>query len=194
CDSLSVISRFRTVDSGQRRLAPGGDAFEKGLVADLVTELSQLVAPRAEPSQIVERLEQRNIRAQCREMPIQPGLVAMFTQALGQCFRAADRQLPTASLVGNRVDVLVDREHGGRRLRPPTRYTWIAVGAVADERQPVGNRRRRYAELRDDAVLVEHAAPHSIEGDDLRPAYALSHVRVGRADHHALDAGRGAPP
>src|SRR5690606_1084878 len=80
------------------------------------------------------------------------------------------------------------------RFRTPARDAGIAVGAVADEREPVRYRGRWHAELRNDAGLVKHPAPRSVEADDASAAHTLRQVLVGRADHDTLDAGRQLEP
>ena len=79
------------------------------------------------------------------------------------------------------------REHSGGRFRAPARQTGIAVGRVADEREIVGNGRRRHAEPGDDAGFVANRARAAVHLDHARSANALGQILVGRADDHAFD-------
>ena len=83
----------------------------------------------------------------------------------------------------------VTREHGGRRLLPEAGDAGDAVGAVADEGEPVRDRPGRDAEARHDTRLVAVAGAPAVAADDLLADHALREVLVGRADHHLLDAG-----
>ena len=82
------------------------------------------------------------VDAQRGEIEEQRGRVASTGEGRGELRRAAHLDLPLADVVGDRVDVLVVREHGGGRLRAPSRKAREAVGAVADQRQVVGDRSR----------------------------------------------------
>ena len=67
------------------------------------------------------------------------------------------------------LELLVRAEHGGRRLLAPARNAGVAVGAVADEREPVRHRawaRRRTS--RSTPALVEALAPQPVEAHDAR--------------------------
>src|SRR4029453_16721689 len=63
----------------------------------------------------------------------------------------------------------------------------IAVRAVADQREPVRNRRGRDAELPAHSLLVAHLARAPIELDDPSAADALRQVLVRRAHDDLLD-------
>ena len=63
-----------------------------------------------------------------------------------------------------------------------------AVGGVADQREVVGDRRRRHAELLDHAGFVAHLPRAAVELHDAVAEHALRQVLVRRADQHARDA------
>src|SRR5262249_19751770 len=65
---------------------------------------------------------------------------------------------PLARVLRNRLDMPELCQHGGRRLRAPPRQSRVPVRRVAHERQVIGNRYRRNAELADHGGLVEHHA------------------------------------
>ena len=74
--------------------------------------------------------------------------------------------------------------------RAPARQAREAVRAVADERQPVGYRRRarpRSARGRPSSSVITPRAP--VELDDALADDALGQVLVRRADEHLVDAG-----
>ena len=83
------------------------------------------------------------------------------------------------------------RENGRGRFRAPAGQAGKAVGAVADEREVVRYRCRQHAELRDDAVSVDHAPRASIELHDVIADNALRKILVRRADQHLLGVLRG---
>ncbi len=84
--------------------------------------------------------------------------------------------------------MLVARENGGGRLRAPAGEPREPVSVVADQREPVGDRRRRHAELLSHRGLVEQAPLPAVELDDPRIVDALGEILVVRADDHLLDA------
>src|SRR5207253_9524809 len=73
-------------------------------------------------------------------------------------------------------------------LLAPAGQPGIAVRAVAHERQPVGNRRRRDTELLPHRQLVAQLARAPIELDDAVAAHALREILVRRAHDDLLDA------
>ena len=73
---------------------------------------------------------------------------------------------------------------------PQRANTGIAVGAIADQREPIGHRRRPHAEFLDDTALVERLAPHAIEAHDALALHALREILVGRAHDDAFDGAR----
>ena len=85
------------------------------------------------------------------------------------------------------LDVLEPREHGGRRLGAEAGQAGIAVRGVADEREVVGDRRGRDAELLAHAVGVADFAALPIDLHDAAGNDALREVFVGRPDADFLD-------
>ena len=79
-------------------------------------------------------------------------------------------------------------EHRRCGFCTPARQTRITIGGIAHERQVVGDRRRRHAELRDDACFIADGAPSTVHLHDPRAAHALRQILVGGADQHAIDA------
>ena len=69
------------------------------------------------------------------------------------------------------LEVAESREHGRGRFRSPAGQPGIAVGGIADQRQVVGDRIGRHAELRDDARFV---------ADDVRSRRSNCTTRVPR--------------
>ena len=79
--------------------------------------------------------------------------------------------------------VLVAREHRGGRLRAPPGQAGEAVGAVAHQREPVGDRRRRHAELLAHPGFVEASCPArrsswTTSGSRTHCARSLSGVQI----------------
>ena len=79
------------------------------------------------------------------------------------------------------------REQRGRGLRAEPGQSGKPVGGVTDQREPIGDRLGRDAELVADAVGVEQNVAAPVELHDLA-ADALAEVLVGCADDHLLDA------
>jgi hypothetical protein len=87
--------------------------------------------------------------------------------------------------------MLVPGEHDGRRLGAPSGKAREPVGAVAHEREQVGDRGWAHAELLPHASLVEQPPAAAVELHDPRLGHALREVLVGRADQHLLDSAVG---
>src|SRR5262249_35509428 len=100
---------------------------------------------------------------------------------------STERNVPFRGPRGDALEVLVAGEHRGRRLRAPAREPGIAVGAVADQCEPVRNRRGRDAELAAHSVLVSHFACATVELDDPAATDALRQILVRRAHDDLLD-------
>ena len=96
--------------------------------------------------------------------------------------------VPVGDVVGNGVDMAVMGEHGRGRLAAPAGQAREAVGAVADESQPVGYRRRANPVARPDTVVVGDHPRAAVELDDAMADDALGEVLVGGADQHLVDA------
>ncbi len=83
--------------------------------------------------------------------------------------------------------MVVAGEHGRRGLGPPAGQTGVAVRTVPRQRQPVGNRPGRNAELLPHPRLVAQLGPTPIELDDPGASHALRQVLVRRADDDLVD-------
>ena len=110
--------------------------------------------------------------------------LALLLQRRREHGGAAYRDAPVRRIGRDRFDAGEARQHRRRRLRAPAGEAREAVRAVADERQVVGDGRRRHAELRDHAVLVADNAGAAVELHDLTAHDALRQVFVRRADQH----------
>src|SRR5262249_47387788 len=128
------------------------------------------------PAQRVNRVEERNVRAQRRQIAKEERTVAVLRQR--PCKRPGVRcvDTPCRWIVGNRFKVLELCQHGGRRLRAPPGQAWIAVGRVADEREIVGNRLRTDAELGNHARFVPDLARAADQLHNARAAHALREI------------------
>ena len=126
-------------------------------------------------------------------MPEKERALALLAERRGQARRAAHGHGPVGRSLGDLLEVPVAREHRRRGRLPPPRQARIAVGAVADEREPVRNRPGIDAELGAHRRLVATLAGAAIELDDPIAAHALRQVLVRRAHDHLLDprVGRG---
>ena len=80
------------------------------------------------------------------------------------------------------------REHRRRGLVPPAGQPGEAIGAVAYEREPVGDAFWLDAPLRPHRGLVVRDVASPIPKDDAVADDELGHVLVGRADHDPFDA------
>ena len=101
----------------------------------------------------------------------------MRSEARRERRRAAHGDLPRVRVGRNCLELLVGAEHGGRRLRAPARHAWKAVGRIADEREPIGNRFGIHAEFLADAALVEPLSC-AIRGYDILRASLASHYLI----------------
>lgn len=79
-------------------------------------------------------------------------------------------------------------ENGGGGFGAPARKAGIAVGRIADKRQIVGDGRRGYSKLGDDAGFVADLALPTIQLHDSRAMDALGQVLIRSADKDAIDA------
>jgi hypothetical protein len=118
----------------------------------------------------------------------QASLIPPVGQALGQSTSATDLDLPGRRVVGDRVDAAVVRQHRRRGLGAPARDPHDAVGRVAHQGQPVGDRDRSHAVLVDHTRLVHERSAPTIQQHDALAAYALGQILVRRADPHLLHA------
>ncbi len=98
-----------------------------------------------------------------------------------------DSDVPVGRMLGDGLQVAPPSEHRGRRLGTPAGQARESVRAVADEGEVVRDRRRRHAELGDDAVLVDQPRLAPVELDDPGAPHALAEVLVRRADDDLLD-------
>ena len=141
----------------------------------------------AVPSQLVHVVEERDVGPERGERSEQQRAVALARERVREGARVGGVHVPLAPVRGDGFEMAKLGENGSRRLRAPARQARIAVGRVADQREVVGDRRRRDAELLDDAGLVARDARPAIQLDDARAAHALGEVLVRRADDHAFD-------
>ncbi len=142
---------------------------------------------RPAPLELVHGLEHRQVGADGGQLAEEQRLRTVALQHRRQHPGPGHVHAPLPMVVGDPVDVAELRQHARGRLGTPALQPRIAVGAVADQRQVVGDRRRRHAELRDDTGLVAQDPAQAVELDDASPLDALRQVLVGRADEHALD-------
>ena len=124
----------------------------------------------------VARSRKRNARSRSR--------IERRRQRAGVCGVHA----PLTRIGGNRFEVPVLGQHRRRGFGAPAAQAWKPIGRIADERQVVGDRRGRHAELRDDAGFVADGARAAIHLHDPRAAHRLREILVGRADQHPIDA------
>ena len=140
--------------AGRRHPAPARTRGEQLLRPDLAAERLEVAAARAPPLEVLEALRERHVGAQGREPAVERRVLAPAAERLGQAVPPADRHVPGRGVVGDRLERPVPGQHRARRLLAPARDARDPVGGVAHEGEPVGHRRRRDAELRDDARLV----------------------------------------
>ena len=72
-------------------------------------------------------------------------------------------------------------------MAPQPGMPGVAIGRIADDGQPVGDRRRGDAPLRANAGFVVDDRPAAIPQDDPLATHQLGHVLVRRAHEDALD-------
>ncbi len=152
---------------------------------------------RSLPSQLVDRVEQRDVLSQRRQIAEQHDPLALALERLRQRTRTRRVHAPRPPVGRDRFEVAELGEHRRGRFRAPSLQSRISVGAVADQRQVVRDRRRRHAELRDDAGFVANRARAPIHLHDARAADALREILVRRADDDArrrADRARPPPP
>ncbi len=97
------------------------------------------------------------------------------------------RHIPLRAVLGDVLEMGIPAEQSGHRLRAEARQPRKAIGAVAHQREVVGDRRRPDAELLPHSVLVDHDALAPIELHDPRAGDALAEILVGRAEEHLVD-------
>ena len=119
------------------------------------------------PPQLLDRLEEGLRRAQRGEVAKQHRGVVARGEGGREAGRAAHRDVPVRGVERDRLDVAVARQHRGARLRAPALEAGEAVGAVAGEREVVGDRRGWHAEAGLDGSGVAHLAALAVELHDL---------------------------
>ena len=139
------------------------------------------------PAQRVHAGADGRVRAQRGELPEQQRALALAASVAASRARAPHGHAPLRGALRDVLEVPVAGEHRRRRPRPPAGQAGVAVRAVADERQPVGDRRRRHAELLAHPRLVAYLARAPVELDDAVAAHALRQVLVRRADDDLAD-------
>src|SRR2546425_792336 len=146
------------------------------------------VGARPGPAQPVDGHTDRRVGTQQGELPKPQGELTLPGERRGQARRSAHGHVPLEGELRNLLEVLVAGQHRGGGPGAPAGQAGVPVGVVADERQPVGNRRGPDAELLLDSQLVPQLARAAIELDDTVTAHALRQVLVRRADDDLLDA------
>src|SRR5204862_4752301 len=133
---------------------------------------------RTRPAQGVDVVEQCSVRAQRRELLEQHRSVSLVAQ----------------SIVGKGFDGAMAFDQSRRGLRTNAGKAGVAIGAVADEREVVGNASGNHAELLAYAVRVADLAASSDDLHDAIRDHALREVLIRRPDRHLLHDGRSGHP
>src|SRR5262249_22125124 len=129
----------------------------------------------------------RRVQTQRRQLTKEKRACLLFRERGGEPERASHADAPVARELRDVLDMRIAIEDGGGGPGAPAEQTWITVRAVADEREPVGDRYRWHAELPPDRRLIAHLARAAVELDDALTAHALGEVLVRRADDDLLD-------
>lgn len=95
--------------------------------------------------------------------------------------------IPLTGVERDFLQLGVAGEYRRSRLRPPPRQTRVSVGAISDESEEIGDRRRVNPEFRPDGCSVENFAFPSVELHDASSSDTLPEVFVGGADQDLLD-------
>src|SRR4029079_15837215 len=95
---------------------------------------------------------------------------------------------PLRGVVGNCLDVLVPGKHRAGRLWSPAREPWVAVGRIADQRQPIGDRGGPNPKLRQHGCFVIDDVAAPIPTDHLAARNELSKIFIWGANDDLLDA------
>src|SRR6185437_2136846 len=137
--------------------------------------LSRLRKPlkRPTPAQLVNVSEQRRINTQRSELLEQ------------------QRGLPPLAerLRGKALDRAIARQKTSGSLGPDTSNTGIAVGAIADKRQIVGNQLRTDTKLGTHTVRIPDGLTLTVDLHDTIRAHTLRKVLVRSPDTNLLDSG-----
>src|SRR5439155_17063046 len=141
---------------------------------------------RSLPAQRVDVDADRRVGAQGRQPSEQQRALPLLDERRGQPLRSAHGHVPLRGLLGDVLEVTVAREDGRGGLCTPAGQAREAVGAVADEREPVRDRFRCDAKLLLDPWLVPNLSRAPIELDDPVVAHALRQTLVRGAHDHLL--------
>ena len=164
------------------------DAPGEALRADGVAPCAELCARDAAPAQIVERLGERDVVDERRELSVEERVASCAPRA-SRASRSARAHVgrPRARIARDGLDVPEGAQQRRRGLLAEAGDARDAVGRVADEREPVGHARGP------DAARGAGAPSSSITRRACgRPApraarAALAEVLVGREDADLLD-------
>ena len=161
---LNRLGVASLVETGTENLAPAGDALRRLLVAQIMTELFQLL-PGALPCQVSESSlgaahpgAERPTAGRAEPLPgaapgCQPG------------GRRGPRLVPMpAGQPGSIPGAQSAPAHGGSGLGSPPGNAGVAVGGVANQRQPVRDGLGAHAELLEHTGFVEHDVAPAIPG------------------------------
>lgn len=160
-----------------------GRLFSELRSAEAISERSKSLR-RAHPPQSFGRYGD-GIRTQCRQVAKKQRVLPALGQRRRQRLSTSDLHLPGVGLERDRFEIAVLMQHRRGGFGAPASDTRIAISAVANERQVVGNRARQHTELGQHAVTSSHCPRSTIQLHDAIIDDALGQVFVGRTDEHA---------
>src|SRR5689334_3436905 len=131
------------------------DPLEDRFVAELGAEGLELLARSARPLEVVHSFGERAVEAQAGELAKEQGLFALLAKGLCQAVATPEGGRERGGVVGNALERAEGGQHDSGRFAAPARQSRVAVGAVTDQREVVGDRLRRHAELLDHAGAIE---------------------------------------
>ena len=114
------------------------DPDRVGVESDRGTEVFEAGTGHAHPLEIGQRLVDRHVQTKRGELAEEMHGLLVLPEDGGELVRAAHRDLPVGSRLGDQLQTGIAGEHSRRRLRPPSRQTRHPVGGVTDQSQVVG--------------------------------------------------------
>src|SRR5207244_1868766 len=114
---------------------------------------------------------ERHVRSQCRKIFEEKCVLEFVAQ----------------NTLGKFLDVTIAIDEGGGCFFAQPRYSWIAIGGIADEGKVIRNVCGTDAVLGADKLFIAHFTTPAIHLYDAIRHYALGEILVGRPNAHFLN-------
>src|SRR6266566_4998201 len=135
----------------------------------------------AVPAKLVYMVEKRDVGSKGGQGPKKQCTLPLPGQSCREGTRVGGVHAPLTTVQRDGFEMDKLRKNRGRRLRTPAWQSRIAIGRIADQRQIVGDRCGRDAELLEYTGLIQGDARPSIQLDDARASHTFESRAEGSA-------------